>query len=322
MRAIQIEQFGDPAQVLRVVDIEEPPPPGPHEVLVSVEVSPLNKHDLLVVSGMLARPPLPHIPGAEGVARVLATGAEVDGLQVGDLVVLPLYAGAWRERLVVPADGLFALPAGGNIEQYSMLGSNPPTAGLMLSECTPLQPGDWVVQNAANSGVGRSLIALAKLRGLKTINLARDDATFAELTAAGADAVHVDDPDAVGDVRAVIGDARVALAVEAVGGPGVARLLELLSDGGWLVSYSWARDEPMWVDTSALVGKHLTVRGFFVGDFDYRDKVVPVIREAAPLVADGALVVPVAGVCPLEHIQGAVQHLLRGGKILLKVAGR
>jgi NADPH:quinone reductase-like Zn-dependent oxidoreductase len=129
MRAIQIEQFGDPAQVLRVVDIEEPPPPGPHEVLVSVEVSPLNKHDLLVVAGMLARPPLPHIPGAEGVARVLATGAEVDGLQVGDLVVLPLYAGAWRERLVVPADGLFALPAGGNIEQYSMLGSNPRRQG-------------------------------------------------------------------------------------------------------------------------------------------------------------------------------------------------
>ena len=180
MRAIQIEQFGDPAQVLRVVDVEEPPPPGPHEVLVSVEVSPLNKHDLLVVTGVLARPPLPHIPGAEGVARVLATGAEVDGLQVGDLVVLPLYAGAWRERLVVPADSLFALRAGGNVEQYSMLGSNPPTAGLMLSECTPLQPGDWVVQNAANSGVGRSLIALAKLRGLKTINLARDDATFAE----------------------------------------------------------------------------------------------------------------------------------------------
>jgi NADPH:quinone reductase-like Zn-dependent oxidoreductase len=148
------------------------------------------------------------------------------------------------------------------------------------------------------------LIALAKLRGLKTINLVRDAVTFAELTAAGADVVHVDDPDAVGDVRAVIGDARVALAVDSVGGPGVARLLELLSDGGWLVGYSWARDEPMWVDTSTLVGKHLTVRGFFVGDFDYRDMVVPVIREAAPLVADGTLAVPVAGVYPFEHIQG------------------
>src|ERR1700759_2206990 len=148
---------------------------------------------------------------------------------------------------------LSAPPADGSIEQYSMPGSNPPTAGLMLSECTSLRPGDWVVQNAANSGVGRSLIALAKRRGLKTINLVRDDATFAELTAAGADVVHADDPDAVGDVRAVIGgDARVALAVEAVGGPGGARLLELLSDGGWLGSYSWGRDEPMWGATSTL----------------------------------------------------------------------
>ncbi|HTZ16333.1 MAG TPA: zinc-dependent alcohol dehydrogenase family protein [Mycobacterium sp.] len=319
MRAIEIEQFGDPAQMIRVVDIEEPPPPGPHEVLVSVELSPLNKHDLLVVLGALAQPPLPHIPGAEGVARVLATGPEVDGLQVGDLVVLPLYSGAWRERLVVPADGLFPLPAG-DIEQYSMLGSNPPTAGLLLSEVTPLQPGDWVVQNAANSGVGRSLIALAKLRGLKTINLVRDAATFAELTAAGADVVHVDDDDAVADIRAVIGDARVALAVDSVGGPGVSRLLELLSDGGSLVGYSWARDEPMWVDTATLVAKHITVRGFFVGDFDYCDKVVPVIREVAPLVADGSLAVPVAAVYPLEQIHDAVQHLLRGGKILLKVA--
>ena len=60
MRAIQIEQFGDPAEVLRVVDIDEPPPPGPHEVLVSVEFSPLNKHDLLVVTGMLATTPAPH----------------------------------------------------------------------------------------------------------------------------------------------------------------------------------------------------------------------------------------------------------------------
>jgi NADPH:quinone reductase-like Zn-dependent oxidoreductase len=78
----------------------------------------------------------------------------------------------------------------------------------------------------------------------------------------------------------------------------------------------------MWVDTATLVGRHLTVRGFFVGDFEYREKVVPVIREAAPLVADGTLVVPVGAMYPLDDIQDAVQHLFRGGKILLKVAGR
>ena len=171
---------------------------------------------------------------------------------------------------------------------------------LLPTESTPITAPLPVPTTNPRTALFSAL--LATLRGLKTINLGRDDATFAELTAAGADVVHVDDPDAVGDVRTVIGDARGALAVEAVGGAGVARLLELLSDGGWLVSYSWARDEPMWVDTSTLVGKHLTVRGFFVGDFDYRDKVAPHVREAAPLVADSALVIPVAGVYPLEHI--------------------
>ena len=54
-----------------------------------------------------------------------------------------------------------------------MLSGNPPTAALILSEYTHLKPGDWVVQNSANSGVGRSLIAIAKARGLRTINFVR-----------------------------------------------------------------------------------------------------------------------------------------------------
>jgi NADPH:quinone reductase-like Zn-dependent oxidoreductase len=174
LRAIQITQFGSLEDVLRVVDLEEPPAPGTGEVKVGVEFSPLNKHDLLVVSGALVQPPLPLVLGNEGVARILEVGTGVDTVAVGDLVVLPLFAGAWRERLLVSAEGLFLLPEG-SAEQFSMLGSNPPTAGLILSEYTTLGAGDWVVQNAANSGVGRSLIALAKARGFRTINLARDE---------------------------------------------------------------------------------------------------------------------------------------------------
>jgi NADPH:quinone reductase-like Zn-dependent oxidoreductase len=101
-----------------------------------------------------------------------------------------LFAGAWREQLLLPAEGLFRLPHG-SAEQFSMLGSNPPTAGLILSEFADLKPGDWIVQNAANSGVGRSLIALAKARGFRTINLARDEPVLADLTTAGADIVHL-----------------------------------------------------------------------------------------------------------------------------------
>ena len=103
MRAIQITEFGRPEDVVRVVDVPEPPSPGPFEVKVAVELSPLNKHDLLLVSGALLQPPLPLVLGNEGVARVVEAGQGVGTVAVGDLVVVPLFAGAWRERLVLPA---------------------------------------------------------------------------------------------------------------------------------------------------------------------------------------------------------------------------
>ena len=62
------------------------------------------------------------------------------------------------------------------------------------------------------------------------------------------------------------------------------------------------------------------VRGFFAGHYDYATKVLPVIREAAPLVASGALFVPPAAVFDLEDIHAAIRRLERGGKILLKAA--
>jgi NADPH:quinone reductase-like Zn-dependent oxidoreductase len=265
------------------------------------------------------QPPLPLVLGNEGVARIVEVGEDVGTVAVGDLVVVPLFAGAWRERLLLPAEGLFPLPEG-SVEQFSMLGSNPPTAGLILSEYANLAPGDWIVQNAANSGVGRSLIALAKARGFRTINLARNESVLADLTASGADIVHLDDATAAEDIRKEIGDARVALAVDSVGGDSAARLLDLLSEGGSLVAYAAATGQPMPVDELALIIKRATIRGFFSGHFDYATKVLPVIREAAPLVASGALFVPPAAVFDLDDIHAAIRQLEYGGKILLKVA--
>jgi NADPH:quinone reductase-like Zn-dependent oxidoreductase len=319
VRAIQITQFGTPEDVVRVVDLQEPPAPGPREVKVAVELSPLNKHDLLLAGGEFLQPPLPLVLGNEGVARIVEVGEDVGTVAVGDLVVVPLFAGAWRERLLLPAEGLFPLPEG-SVEQFSMLGSNPPTAGLILSEYADLAPGDWIVQNAANSGVGRSLIALAKARGFRTINLARNESVFADLTASGADIIHLDDATAAEDVRKEIGDARVALAVDSVGGVAAARLLDLLSEGGSLVAYAAATGQPMPVDELALIIKRATIRGFFSGHYDYATKVLPVIREAAPLVASGALFVPPAAVFDLDDIHAAIRRSERGGTILLKVA--
>jgi NADPH:quinone reductase-like Zn-dependent oxidoreductase len=319
MKAVQIQSYGDPLSVLEIADIPEPKPPGPNEALLGIELVPLNKHDLLFISNALgAGPALPTIVGNEGFGRVLAVGSEVKNVKVGDRVLAPVLAGTWREKMIVPASSLFPLP-GGDPEQFSMLGSNPPTAALILSEFTRLKKGDWVVQNSANSGVGRSLIAIAKARGLRTINFVRRGGLINELKAAGGDVVLIDQPGAVEEALRFVGDGAVRLGVDGVGGQSTTTLAQVLSAESVLVAYAAISGTSLAINTKELIFKQLKVQGFFLGHFDYEKKVVPAQREAAPLVASGALYVPVSGTYPIARIKEAVAHLLRGGKILLEV---
>jgi NADPH:quinone reductase-like Zn-dependent oxidoreductase len=319
MKAIQIKSYGDPLEVLEVVDVPEPEAPGADQVLLGIEIATLNKHDLLFIRNALGSgPALPTIVGNEGFGRVLAIGRGVENVKVGDRALAPVLSQTWREKMIVPASTLFPLPDG-DPHQFSMLSGNPPTAALILTEYTQLKPGDWVVQNSANSGVGRSLIAIAKARSLRTINFVRHQELLKELKAAGGDIVLVDEPGAVEEALGLMGDGSVRLDVDAIGGVATATLVQALSPGGVLVAYAAASGEPMSVNALQLIFKQLQVQGFFLGYFDYEKKVLPAMRAAAPLVASGALHVPVTAIYPLSRIREAVAHLLRGGKILLEV---
>ena len=306
-------------KVLEVVDVPEPEAPGADEALLGIEIATLNKHDLLFIGNALGSgPALPTIVGNEGFGRVLAIGRGVENVKVGDRVLAPVLSQTWREKMIVPASSLFPLPDG-DPQQFSMLSGNPPTAALILTEYTQLKPGDWVVQNSANSGVGRSLIAIARARGLRTINFVRRQGLLKELKAAGGDIVLVDEPGAVEEAHRLVGDGSVRLGVDAIGGVATATLVQVLSPRGVLVAYAAASGQPMSVNALQLIFKQLQVQGFFLGYFDYEKKVLPAMRAAAPLVASGALHVPVTAIYPLSRIRDAVAHLLRGGKILLEV---
>src|SRR5260370_37216363 len=204
-RAVKLTAYGNPVEGLKYVDIPAPDAPGPNQVLIGVEFSPINPNDLMLAQGIYAlRPALPTVIGNEGVGRVLAVGPGVENVKVGDRVLVPLSSFAWRERLVTSADGLFALPPDADPQQLAMLAINPPTSSLLLSEYVDLKSGDWVVQNAANSGVGRWVIALAKARGLRTVNIVRRPELVDELKAIGGAVVVVDSPDGAGRLRAAV----------------------------------------------------------------------------------------------------------------------
>src|SRR3979490_3596289 len=85
MQAIQIEEFGNPAEVMKVVDIPDVGAPGEGEVVIALEASPINMSDLLMISGRYGyRPKLPSVMGTEGVGRAIAGGGGARDLKQGE----------------------------------------------------------------------------------------------------------------------------------------------------------------------------------------------------------------------------------------------
>jgi NADPH:quinone reductase-like Zn-dependent oxidoreductase len=322
MRAVQLTAYGNPVEGLKFVDIPAPEAPGPKQVLIAVEFSPLNQSDLLLAQGIYAmHPALPTVIGNEGVGRVLAVGPRVENVKVGDRVLAPLSSFTWRERMVVPANGLFALPPDADPQQLAMLAINPPTAALLLSEYVNLKSGDWVVQNSANSSVGRWVIAFAKTRGVKTVNIVRRPELVTELKAIGGDVVVVDSPDVSKQIKDAVGQAELRLALDGVSGPATGVLAATLSPHGTLVAYAAMSLGPMSISPLEVIFKPLTVRGFWLGHPEAAAKSAPAIKQAAEMIASGRVQVPVTATYPLSSIKEAVAHAQRGGKILLEIAG-
>src|SRR5712672_2807544 len=309
MQTIQIEAFGNPAEVLKVVDIPDVGAPAEHEVVIALEASPINMSDLLMISGRYGyRPNLPSVMGTEGVGRVIAVGSGVRHLKQGDRTLVPYPAPAWAERIKVDAGRLRPLP-GGDVNQLAMLGINPPTAYLMLTDFVTLPSGSWVIQNSANSGVGRALIPIAKSLGLRTVNVVRREDVVAELKAIGGDVVLLDGPDLAKRVAAETGGAPIALAVDGVADTATMNLLGCLAPKGVLVFYSAISGKPFVGPAQPFIFRDIAMRGFWLGNWfnsATTDKVTTMYDRLAPLVASGSISAPVAGTFSFAQIPEAV----------------
>src|SRR6202041_1590602 len=111
-----------------------------------------------------------------------------------------------------------------------------------------LKPGEWVVQSAANSGVGRWVIAFAKTRGLKTVNIVRRPELVAKLEGIGGDVVVVAPPDVPDRIKAAVGQAEIRLALDGVSGPATGVLAATLSPRGTLVGFAAMSLSPMTIN--------------------------------------------------------------------------
>ncbi len=327
MKIVQIAAFGAPQEVAACVEVPELGPPAEDEVLVEVEAFPINPVDLLTIEGRYAtRPALPATPGSESVGRVLAAGPAVHEVAVGDRVI-NLGRSNWAQRLKVKAETVLKVPASADVLQLAMLKINPATALSMLRNYVALKPGDWLIQDAANSGVGTCLIALAKAQGLKTVNVVRRAELASPLEALGADVVAVDGDDLAERVAAATGGADIKLAIDAVAGTACQRLAECLGEGGTLVNYGMLSERPCTIDPHQVVFRGITLTGFWLVKVlggTPRAEIAALFGELAGLVADGSLKVAVEATYPIEDITRALAHAGRqgrGGKVLVTPNG-
>ena len=314
--------FGKPADVL---SLEERPRPRPDkgEILLEMLAAPVNPADLNVIEGKYGElPALPAIVGNEGVGRLIELGLGTNGFSEGDLI-LPMRRGTWTQFMLADAATAIRLPPKMNAFQAAMLTINPVSAWGMLTSFVRLQKGDWVVQNAANSAVGRCVIQIARSRGLKTLNVVRRSDVIEDLKALGADEVVLEGGD-LGAISAdLCGAHRPRLGLNAVGGASALNLANALSDCGVLVTYGAMARQPLKIPNGLLIFRNLEFRGFWASRW-LRSlspaRVTKMWDGLASLSMRGKLRVPIHRVFPLPDLLSAVQEAAsekRNGKVLL-----
>src|SRR5690606_3945464 len=139
-----------------------------------------------------------------------------------------------------------------------------PLSALMLLEFMQLGRGQWIVHNAANGAVGKTLAMLAAARGIRVLGLVRRDAGVDEMAALGVDNVlSTASPGWMDAAKARRGDGLASAAVDWIGGRASAELMALLGENGVLVSFGALSGEPMQVPPGDMIFKQATVRGFW-----------------------------------------------------------
>ena len=171
--------------------------------------------------------------------------------------------------------------------------------------------------NAANSQVGRCIIAIAKSRDLKVAGIVRRPEVIPELEASGVDFVGVESPDLPKAIQGATGGKPILLGLDAVGGPAAATIAGTLSLGGHFVSFAWISGLPIHLPQGDLIGKKLRIHGFWM----YYEEFLPTIRtalaEGAQLVAAGKLSLPITRTYKPSQIVEAIEYYQRGRKVLL-----
>ena len=328
MRALVAAKIGEPTDVLRL-ESRPVPTPGAGQALIRVNATPIHASDLHVLRGRYGfSPEFPTVGGhMECVGRVEALGPDTEGPEIGERVVAvavpaippgPHVAGTWQEYLVADTQRLLPVPDRLSDSDACQLAINPLTALLLVTRELDVHPGEWLLQTAAGSTVGRLVIQLARHLGIPTINVVRRRDAVEEIKALGGDQVIcTEDEDLLQRVPEIAGPAGVRKAIDCVAGHVGAQVSQGLAPGGELVVYG-ALSTHRQTDPTALtiplqarsvIYETKAVRGFWLNRWFGTASPTDALRaltEVRDLVADEVLSIPEGEPFPLERFAEAI----------------
>jgi len=331
MKAVCFNRHGDPAEVLDVRDMPLPEP-GPGQVRVRMLCSPINPSDVLMIRGLYGFvPKLPATPGFEGVGIVEAAGSGLLGrLRMGKRVaVLNGISGNWAEYAVVPAKQVVPVARELSDEQAATFFVNPATALVMTRWVLRPKPGEWLLQTAAGSALGRMIIRLGKRDGFRTINVVRRREQVEELKKLGADEVICTADESIEErVPRITGGAGPLGGLDCVGGDMGSAAFRALAPGGRLVVYGTLSLQPLAVDPRSLISHGKRVEGFWLSTWARAQNPLTMLRlfrQINKRMVDGTLASDVGTPYALEQVREAARQaetVGKGNKVMLRIGTR
>ena len=324
--ALTLKNYGEPATALELVELPSEKPKN-SEAIVSMDAVGMHIADGLFVRGkeMITRA-MPCIPGFEGVGTVSKIGTGVKNLKEGDKVLLPMGTGSMRQELKIHASQLTKVPKPyAPDEQLALITVNGFTAYFLLKDYRKLKQNDWIIQNAANSNVGRYLIALAKQEGIKTINIVRRKEVAKELKKIGGTEVIISSDEFPSKYLSKFLKRKIMLGIDAVAGDATENLAICLADGSLLVNYGTVTKRPCHISFWTMFRKDISLTGMStLNGFKTRSnkRLIEIHKHLAKLANQKLLQAKIAKKYSLEDYLLAYDHIdktgsERDGKVVL-----
>jgi NADPH:quinone reductase-like Zn-dependent oxidoreductase len=320
--AVTYRLSGDPAEILEVTDIGEPPPPGLGQLRVRVSAFPIHPGDLMAVSAPRTAGEV-QIAGIEATGVVTEAGAGVTGFSPGTRVTFFPHQGAWCQIVNIDASTAVPVPDPVPDEVAAQMLCNPITA-LMLrraaQEHFSVGFDGVVLNNAAASSVGRLFTAIAEHHQIATVSIVRSEARAQQLRDRfpAVPVVSTADQGWVDQVRTAAAGRPIPVALDPVGGTIAGDLLSVLSPGGTLIIYGALTEEPIPLHATTVLYSALAIRGLTVNR--WLTAVSP--EQRASDVASAVTITmelpqhfDVAAIHPLDRIADAVRHVSQPGKV-------